>query len=95
MYPPQTPTTAISLHALHTPTAAAFPELRYDSAAPKEGGVVGLFPNPLQGYPNFSTPYSAPYSAPPQVSLAHQVSEPELVGIRATAASLNSIASMI
>lgn len=91
MYPPQTPTTAVSLHALHTPTVAAFPELRYDSAASKHGGIVGLFPNPLQGYPNFSTPYSAP----PQVSLAHQVSEPELVGIRATAASLNSIASMI
>jgi hypothetical protein len=91
MYPPQTPTTTTSLHALHTPTAAAFPELRYDSATTKEESVMGLFPNPLQGFPNFSTPYSAP----PQMSLAHQVSEPELVGIRATAASLNSIASMI
>lgn len=91
MYPPQTPTTATPLHALHTPTAAAFPELRYDAATTKEGSVVGLFPNPLQGFPNFSTPYSAL----PQMDLARQVSEPELVGIRATAASLNSIASMI
>ena len=91
MYPPQTPTTTTSLHALHTPTAAAFPELRYNTAAIKDEGVVGLFPTPLQGFPNFSTPYSA---ASP-INLAHQVSEPELVGIRATAANLSSIASMI
>ncbi|KAF1925493.1 uncharacterized protein M421DRAFT_94592 [Didymella exigua CBS 183.55] len=91
LYPPQTPTTASPLHALHTPTAADFPELRYDSANTKEQSVMGLFPNPLQHFSNFSTSYLAP----PPISLAHQVSEPELVGIRATAASLDSIASMI
>ena len=91
MYPPQTPTTTTSLHALQTPTAAAFPELRYDSATAKDEVIMGMFPTPIQGFTNFSTPYSA---ASP-LSVAHQVSEPELVGIRATAASLNSIASMI
>jgi hypothetical protein len=91
VYPPQTPTTTASLQALRTPTAVAFPQLRYDSATTKEESVMGLFPNPLQAFPNFSTPYSAP----PRMSLTHQVSEPELVGIRATAASLDSIASMI
>lgn len=91
LYPPHTPTTTTSLHALHTPTAATFSELRYDTAAMKDEGVAALFPNPFQGFPNFSTPYSGS----PSMSLAHQVSEPELVGIRATAASLNSIASMM
>ncbi|KAF2628022.1 hypothetical protein BU25DRAFT_391452 [Macroventuria anomochaeta] len=91
MYPPQTPTTTTSLHALHTPTAAAFPEFRHDSATTKDESVMDMFPTPLQGFPNFSTPYSAAST----MSLAHQVSEPDFVGIRATAASLNSIASMI
>ena len=89
-YPPQTPTTATSFYALQTPTAAAFPELRFDSTTAKEG-IVGMFHTPMQSFANFSTPYSAA----PTLSLAHQVSEPELVGIRPTAASLNSIASMI
>ncbi|OSS51010.1 hypothetical protein B5807_04378 [Epicoccum nigrum] len=87
MYPPHTPTTTSSLH---TPTAAAFPELRYSSTA-RNGNSAGLYTTPMQGYPGYSTPYTP--IAP--VSLSHQVSEPELVGIRATAASLNSIASMI
>lgn len=91
IYPPHTPTTSTSLRALHTPTAAAFPELHYDATSAKDESIIGLFPTPFHGFPNFSTPYSA---APP-ISLAHQVSEPELVGIRATAASLNSIASMM
>lgn len=91
MYPPQTPTTTSAFRALHTPTAAAFPEFGYDPPAPKEESVVGLFPNPLQRFSSFSTPYPAP----PPISLAHQVSEPEYVGIRATTASLNSIANMI
>ncbi|KAH6633479.1 hypothetical protein C7974DRAFT_357865 [Boeremia exigua] len=91
LYPPHTPITTTSLHALHTPTAAAFPELRYDNTSTKDESVVGLFPTPFQGFPNFSTPYSSA----PLMNLAHQVSEPELVGIRATTASLNSIASML
>lgn len=87
MYAPHTPTTTSSLH---TPTAAAFPELRYSSAV-RNGNPRGLYTTPMQGYPGYSTPYTPIVP----VSLAHQVSEPELVGIRATAASLNSIASMI
>ncbi|KAJ4989775.1 Meiotic expression up-regulated protein 26 [Stagonosporopsis vannaccii] len=91
LYAPQTPTTSTSLHALHTPTAAAFPELRYDTTSSKDEHVARLFPTPFQGFPNFSTAYSAA----PSINLAHQISEPELMGIRATAASLNSIASMM
>lgn len=90
MYPPQTPTTTTTSPALQMPTAA-LPELCYGSTPKKEEKVMGLFPNPLQGFPNFSTPYSAP----PPMNLAHQISEPELVGIKATSVSLNSIASMI
>jgi len=91
LYAPQTPTTSTPLHALHTPTAAAFPELRYDSATSKDEHVTRLFPTPFQSFPNFSTQYSTT----PPINMAHQVSEPELVGLRATAASLNSIASMM
>ncbi|KAF9690884.1 hypothetical protein EKO04_010935 [Ascochyta lentis] len=88
MYAPNTPT---STSSLHTPTAAAFPNLRYDCASTKDEGGVCVYSAPLQSFPNFSTPYSAA----PAISLAHQVSEPELVGIRTTTSNLNSIASMI
>lgn len=91
IYPPQTPMMTTSMHALHTPTVAAFPELRYGANHSKDENVAGLFPASLQGFPAFS----APYPAASLISLAHQVSEPELVGIRATTASLNSIANMI
>lgn len=91
MYPPRTPMTTSSLHALHTPTIAAFPELRYSADVGKDEHATGLFPSSMQGFPAFS----ASYPAASPISLAHQVSEPELVGIRATTASLNSIASMM
>jgi hypothetical protein len=57
----------------------------------KEERAMGIFTTPLQAFPDFSTPYSAS----PSMAFAHQVSEPELVGIRATTSSLNSIASMM
>ncbi|KZM24840.1 hypothetical protein ST47_g4007 [Ascochyta rabiei] len=91
MYPPNTPTTTASLRALHTPTATAFPDLRYDSASTKDEGSMCVFTTPLQDFPTFSTPYSTV----PSTSFAHQVSEPELVGIRTKHSTLNSIASMI
>jgi hypothetical protein len=91
MYPPHTPNAASTMHALRTPTAVVFPGHRYDSATTKDEPLMDMFTTPLQSFPNFSTPYSAP----PVLSLAHQVSEPELVGIRTTTANLNPIASMI
>lgn len=91
MFAPHTPTAPTALHALHIPTAAAAPELRYDSATTKEESILDVFSTPLQGFPNFSTLYPAS----PALSLAHQVSEPEIMGSRATTSNLSSIASMI
>lgn len=56
---------------------------------PDHESIVGMFTMPLQSFPTFSKGLA--YSA----SLARQVSEPELVGIRTTTTALNSIASMI
>ncbi|KAH8708546.1 hypothetical protein GQ44DRAFT_459914 [Phaeosphaeriaceae sp. PMI808] len=85
-----TPTSATpTIHSLRTPTQASFPEYRTDPTL-KHEPVVGLFTTPLQSLQGFSGGQSA-YSP----SLAHQVSEPELVGIRTTTTTLNSIASMI
>ncbi|KAH7392143.1 hypothetical protein DE146DRAFT_766270 [Phaeosphaeria sp. MPI-PUGE-AT-0046c] len=85
-----TPTSATpNMHLHRTPTQADFPEYR-EAPANKHEPVVGLFTTPLQSLQSFSG--SQPkYSQ----SLAHQVSEPELVGIRTTTTTLNSIASMI
>lgn len=91
MYPPQTPNTTNPSHTLRTPTTTTFPDSRYDSARTKDESIIGMLSTPLQGFPNFSTPYSAV----PTLSLAHQISEPELVGIRTTTSNLSSIASMI
>lgn len=83
-----TPTSATpSLQAIRTPTQACFPEYQEHYPARHEP-VVGLFTTPLQSLSRFGHPAYLP-------DLAHQVSEPELVGIRTTTASLNSIASMI
>ena len=83
-YPtPTSATPTMHSHALRTPTAPTFPD-----AAPKLEPVVGMFTTPLQSLAHFPS-----YSHPP--SLAHQVSEPELVGIRSSTTALNSIASMI
>ncbi|KAF2032409.1 hypothetical protein EK21DRAFT_99045 [Setomelanomma holmii] len=85
-----TPTSATpTMHALRTPTQATFPDYR-DHPTIKHEPVVGLFTTPLQSLQNFSS--VQPSYTP---SLAHQVSEPELVGIRTTTTALNSIASMI
>ncbi|KAH7070723.1 hypothetical protein BKA63DRAFT_419797 [Paraphoma chrysanthemicola] len=84
-----TPTSATpTMHALRTPTQATFPDYRAEPTTRHEP-VVGLFTTPLQSLQSFSSGQSY------MPSLAHQVSEPELVGIRTTTAALNSIASMI
>jgi hypothetical protein len=85
-----TPTSATpTMQLLRTPTQASFPEYR-EHPTTKHEPVVGLFTTPLQSLHNYSSGHST-YSP----ALSHQVSEPELVGIRTTATTLNSIASMI
>lgn len=85
-----TPTSATpTMQSLRTPTQATFPEYR-EQPTSKHEPVVGLFTTPLQSLQSFSGGQST-YTP----SLAHQVSEPELVGIRTTTTALNSIASMI
>lgn len=85
-----TPTSATpTMQNLRTPTQASFPESRIDNVI-KHEPVVGLFTTPLQSLSSFSNNHQS-YAS----SLAHQVSEPELVGIRTTTTTLNSIASMI
>ncbi|KAL6703807.1 hypothetical protein ACN47E_009026 [Coniothyrium glycines] len=76
-----------SMTSLRTPTVTSFADVRTDQMH-KHEPVVGMFTTPLQSLPNFSSYSHAPH-------LAHQVSEPELVGIRTTTSALNSIASMI
>ncbi|EFQ90907.1 hypothetical protein PTT_12434 [Pyrenophora teres f. teres 0-1] len=79
-----TPSSATpTMHSLRTPTASSFQEA-HDRHEP----VVGMFTTPLQSLSSFSGHSYSP-------NLAHQVSEPELVGIRSTTTALNSIASMI
>ncbi|KAF2824658.1 hypothetical protein CC86DRAFT_296021 [Ophiobolus disseminans] len=86
-----TPTSATpTMQSLRTPTQASFPEYHREQPTSKHEPVVGLFTTPLQSLHNYSGGHST-YSP----SLAHQVSEPELVGIRTTTTALNSIASMI
>ncbi|KAF1834738.1 hypothetical protein BDW02DRAFT_320953 [Decorospora gaudefroyi] len=84
-----TPTSATpTMHSLRTPTATSFAEAHMEQTSRHEP-VVGMFTTPLQSLSSFSGTHS--YSP----SLSHQVSEPELVGIRTTTTALNSIASMI
>jgi len=73
-----------TMHSLRTPTASSFAEAHEQRHEP----VIGMFTTPLQSLSSFSGHSYSP-------SLAHQVSEPELVGIRTTTTALNSIASMI
>ncbi|KAJ4361849.1 hypothetical protein N0V83_010790 [Neocucurbitaria cava] len=88
-----TPTSATpTMHSLRTPTQSSFPDLRIEPHSTKHEPVVGMFTTPLQSLSSFSGGTSS-YSSSP--SLSHQVSEPELVGIRTTTTALNSIASMI
>jgi len=84
-----TPTSATpTTQNLRTPTQALFPDHRAETI--KHEPVVGLFTTPLQSLSSFSAGHHS-YAS----SLAHQVSEPELVGIRTTTTTLNSIASML
>ncbi|KAH3964285.1 hypothetical protein HBI81_185810 [Parastagonospora nodorum] len=87
-YPTPNPGTP-NMHSHRTPTQASFPDYREPPSTQQEP-VIGMFTTPLQSLQGFSgNPQS--YSR----VLAHQVSEPELVGIRTTTTTLNSIASMI
>ncbi|KAF1935299.1 hypothetical protein EJ02DRAFT_361844 [Clathrospora elynae] len=84
-----TPTSATpTMHSLRTPTATSFSEALSEQTKIHEP-VVGMFTTPLQSLSSFSGQH--PYMP----NLAHQVSEPELVGIRTTTTPLNSIASMM
>ncbi|KAF2845884.1 hypothetical protein T440DRAFT_493128 [Plenodomus tracheiphilus IPT5] len=80
--------TSYPTSASATPTASSFNESRMEPSG-KHQPVVGMFTTPLQSLSSFSGGQS--YAQ----HLAHQVSEPELVGIRTTTSSLNSIASMM
>ncbi|CAN9247584.1 unnamed protein product [Alternaria alternata] len=83
-----TPTSATpTMHSLRTPTATSFGET-YGEPSNRHEPVVGMFTTPLQSLSSFSGHQYSP-------NLSHQVSEPELVGIRTTTTALNSIASMI
>lgn len=75
-------------HTLQTPTASSFTEAGLETSS-KHQPVVGMFTTPLQNLSSFSR--RDQYAQ----HLAQQVSEPELVGIRSTTSSYNSIASMI
>jgi hypothetical protein len=84
-----TPTSATpTMHSQRTPTASSFGEILFGQNSSCEP-VVGMFHTPLQNLSSFSGAH--PHSS----SLSHQVSEPELVGIRTTTTALNSIASMM
>jgi hypothetical protein len=84
-----TPTSATpTTHSMRTPTATSFAK-RHMEQNTRHEPVVGMFTTPLQSLSSFSGGQS--YSP----HLSHQVSEPELVGIRTTSTALNSIASMI
>ncbi|KAH9861284.1 hypothetical protein IAQ61_011021 [Plenodomus lingam] len=86
-YPTSASATPTS-HPMRTPTASSFTEAGLETSSINQP-VVGMFTTPLQSLSSFSgTQQHAQH-------LGHQVSEPELVGIRTTTSSLNSIASMI
>ena len=83
------PTSAVQpMHSLraapNTPLTASYVE-----STTKQVPVVGMFPTPLQSLSNFSS------SHVPSSSSAHQVSEPELVGIKTSTTALDSIANML
>ncbi|XP_014553814.1 hypothetical protein COCVIDRAFT_106733 [Bipolaris victoriae FI3] len=83
-----TPSSATpTMQSLRTPTIASA-NLSHMDQTTRQESVVGMFTTPLQSLPNFANHQYTP-------DLAHQVSEPELVGIRTTTVALNSIASMI
>lgn len=83
-----TPTSATpTMHSLRTPTTTSFGDA-YGDPTNRHEPVVGMFTTPLQSLSSFSGHHYSP-------NLSHQVSEPELVGIRTTTTALNSIASMI
>ena len=87
-----TPSSATpTMRSVRTPTAASYNEAQMERTSERttrQGAVLGMFTAPLRSLSSFSG-----HQYPPSVS--HQVSEPELVGIRTTATALNSIASMI
>jgi hypothetical protein len=85
-YPTPTSVTP-TMHSLRTPTATSFNDA-YGEPSNRREPVVGMFTTPLQSLQSFSSHQYSP-------NLSHQVSEPELVGIRTTTTALNSIASMI
>ena len=76
--PYQTPISAVSMQP-----PGSHPELQQVKLEP----VVGMFRSPLQPLSTFSTSHTG-------LSYAHQVSEPELVGIKMTS-PMNSLAGMI
>lgn len=80
-----------TMNSLRTPTQNCFPDVRSEPGHRHEP-VVGMFTNPIQSLSGYS---GGPTSFSNIPSIAHQVSEPELVGIRTTTTTLNSIASMI
>ncbi|EMD60687.1 hypothetical protein COCSADRAFT_245521 [Bipolaris sorokiniana ND90Pr] len=83
-----TPSSATpTMQSLRTPTMASA-NLSHMDQTTRQESVVGMFTTPLQSLPNFPNHQYTP-------DLTHQVSEPELVGIRTTTVALNSIASMI
>ncbi|KAL6158165.1 hypothetical protein ACJQWK_07924 [Exserohilum turcicum] len=82
-----TPSSATpTMQSLRTPTGSSSHD--HLEHTPRQEQVVGMFTTPLQSLPSFPSHQYSP-------SLSHQVSEPELVGIRTTTVALNSIASMI
>jgi hypothetical protein len=81
----QTPTpTSISM-GMHLPLSSS--SHPHSHAEVKQEPVVGMFSSPLQPMSTFSSAHSNP-------NAAHAVSEPELVGVKATS-SYNSLAGMI
>jgi hypothetical protein len=83
-----TPSSATpTMQSLRTPTIGSA-NLNHMEQTTRQEPVVGMFTTPLQSLPSFPNHHYSP-------NLAHQVSEPELVGIRTTTVALNSIASMI
>ncbi|RAR03306.1 hypothetical protein DDE83_008275 [Stemphylium lycopersici] len=90
-----TPSSATpTMHSVRTPTATSYSEAQMERTAERttrQEAVVGMFTAPLQSLSSFSGHEYSP-------SVSHQVSEPELVGIRTTTTTttaFNSIASMI
>jgi hypothetical protein len=92
VYTPRTPTATTAMPPLHTPTTSSFVDHHHPASSPaRHEHGLGMFTAPLQHFHSMG----GAYSTSPALSLAHQVSEPELVGVRTTASALSSIASMI